>query len=158
VVACGGRDADEGHAGIEGGALRDVDGTATTDTDRELEGAFADPLLPLPDLVPRGVRDQKDGAADLPCGEFLLDRLARDLVRGVIRDEEGLLPELQGLAYLADLVKGVVSHDDVPREFHRLRLAEGLLIYPVHKAASGTSAKPVSLLKCDDPNLPVALP
>src|SRR5439155_25063563 len=88
--------------------------------------------------------------ADLPPGELLLDRIAGDLDRVLVRDDQSLLSELEGLADLADREEGVMADDDVPRKLHRLRLVERLCIQRAHGGRLRTASKGVSILNSDD--------
>src|SRR5438876_207901 len=152
VMARRRRHAHEGDARIEGGTLRHVDRSPAADPEGELEGPLADPLLAFADLLPRRVGDDELGDADLAGREFLLDRLARDLQRVLVGDEQSLLPQLQGLADLADLVERVVPDDDVPRELHRFGLVEDLGIQGADGRRLRSASKGVSVLNSDDPS------
>src|SRR5207245_1102904 len=134
----------------EGSTFRYVDGTASADPDRELEVPFANPFLAVPHLFPGGVGDQVFRVADLPPGELLLDRLAGDLDRVLVRDDQGLLSKLEGLADLSDREEGVVADDDVPRKLHRLRFVERLCIQRADGGRLRTASKEVSVLNSDD--------
>src|SRR5438876_11971504 len=146
------RYAHAGDARVEGGTLRHVDRSPAADPEGELESALADPLLALADLLPRRVGDDELGDADLTGREFLLDGLARDLQRVLVGDEQSLLPQLQRLADLTDLVERVVPDDDVPGELHRLGLVEGLGIQGADGRRLRSASKGVSILNSDDPS------
>src|SRR5204863_325089 len=152
VMARRRRDAHERDARVEGGTLRHVDRAPAADPEGELERPLPDPLLALADLLPRRVGDDELGDAHLAGREFLLDRLARDLQRVLVGDEQGLLPQLQGLADLADLVERVVPDDDVPRELHRFGLVEDLGIQGADGRRLRSASKGVSVLNSDDPS------
>src|SRR5207247_8515265 len=122
----------------------------SVDRECDFEVRVAYPFLAVPHLIPGGIGDHVFAVAELPSGELLLDRLSGDLDRVLVRDDQGLLAKLEGLADLPDREEGVMPDDDVPRKLHRLRFVERLCIQRADGRRLRTASKGVSILNSDD--------